>query len=278
MINKKCLILFSLFFSLLYLFPLQAQPRTMIYDILSKHSEWALDVDGEKGILELLGGSGSKTAGVGWEMTSEITWQGNPGVLKAWADGKNAEQHVILEVQRKNGIKVTLDGYIARETDKFMAGASIYKAVHETVHGAWYAVQHIKETGILDTGRRLSETRPLPPAEIKPSLRQPIQPPARTVPLEESSGRCSISGKVYGSGQQAAKVFFIILYGPNNLSQPRATQKFDAAGNYMFADLPAGKYKLIVDTKADTVLGPHPAYREVECVGDAVTGIDFELK
>lgn len=278
MIKKKYFILFSSIFSLLCLFSLHIQARTMIYDTLSKHSEWTLDVDGETGTLELLGGSGSKTASGGWEMTSEITWQETPGVLKAWADGANAEQHVILEVQRKNGIKVTLDGYIARETDKFMAGAAIYGAVPKAVHGAWYAVKHIKETDILDTGRRVSETRPLRPAEIKPPLLQPRQPPAQTAPVEETSGRCSISGKVYGSGLQAAKVFFISLYGPNNLSQHRATKKFDAAGNYMFADLPAGKYKLRVDTKADTVIGPHPAFREVECVSDAITGIDFELK
>ncbi|HLP61949.1 MAG TPA: hypothetical protein VK186_24110, partial [Candidatus Deferrimicrobium sp.] len=50
---------------------LPVQAKSMIYDILNKGSEWTLNVDGEEGTLELLGGSGSSTGGSGWRMSME---------------------------------------------------------------------------------------------------------------------------------------------------------------------------------------------------------------
>lgn len=119
----------------------QVQARTEIQNILTKGSKWTLNVDGEVGTLELLGGRGSRTSDGGWKMTMDIEWQGNRGTLKAWADGENREQHVILEVQKKNGIRVTCEGYIAQYTERFMAGISKYRALPQDIRGAWFATR-----------------------------------------------------------------------------------------------------------------------------------------
>ena len=42
--------------------------------------------------------------------------------------------------------------------------------------------------------------------------------------------------------------------------------------------LPEGKYKLIVDSRADSAIGPHPSSRMVQCSEGAVQNVDFELK
>jgi hypothetical protein len=101
----------------------------------------------------------------------------------------------------------------------------------------------------------------------------------RSVPIVHvQTGSCSISGKVSGPGTRLVKGFFIILYGPDNLSFYRGVESFNQEGLYSFPDLPAGKYKLVIDTKADTTIGPYPAYRVVECRTGPLDNVDFELK
>lgn len=417
----------------------QLYARSMIYDILAKGSQWDLNVDGETGTLELLGGRGSRTSDGGWQMTMEVKWQNNPGTLKAAADGDNSEQKVHLTMKRRNGIQVTCEGYIARETDGFMAGISRYRGRPKDIPGAWYAVNiekkprtrpprertpeirtrdteapkaYIKVDGILtftignpikirgsaednvkvarihiyidgrkvksceawecwyseilnqagphtcwaeaeDTAGNKGKSHALefmvhPTSKPGPSLALKVQPyhptsqdkvrfkvkashrsgvesisiyidnrlvktcrsgeceyvggPFRAgeivwrasakgrdgginyghnntvtiTPLE--AGTCSISGKAYGSGANAARVFIVSLYGPNDLNRFRESKPFDGSGNYSFQGLPKGRYKLVVDTKADTYIGPHPSSRIVQCQGGPVQNINFELK
>ncbi len=448
--KMKKRILFLVFSSLLLVntLCLPVQAKSMIYDILSKGSEWTLNVDGEEGILELLGGSGSSTGGSGWRMSMEIRWQGNNGSLQAEADNENSQQRVVLTLQRQNGMAVTCEGYIAQETDRLMAGITRYPAIGKGTSGAWYAVKKqtatvglsrkpllrtdiiknarrdilvkdseppnvdIKIEGILvftlndkikirasaqdnvkiaqiavyidglekktcqawecwysetltqpgphkcwatavDTAGNKGQSAPLefmvhPTAKPGPSLNtkiQPYKPTSQdtvtfladashssgvesitiyvngqavqtcnqnhceyvggpyggpeivwrasaksrdggvtyghdsTVPIiQKQTGSCSISGKAYGSGAGLAKVFFVILYGPDDFSLYRETQSFGQDGIYSFAGLPVGRYKLSVDTKADTTVGPHPANRVVECSAGPLNNIDFELR
>lgn len=340
---------------------LPVQAKSMIYDILNKGSEWTLNVDGEDGILELLGGKGSSTGGSGWRMSMEIRWQGNNGSLQAEADNENSQQRVVLTLQRQNGMAVTCEGYIAQETDRLMAGITRYPALDKNTFGAWYAVK--KQTAPVGLTRKpplrtdiiKDARRNFPSADSEPpkvyikvegilvftlddkikiranaednvkvaqitvyiddqekktcqawecwyseTLTQPgphkcwataidtagnkgqsaplefmVQPTTKPGP---QTGSCSISGKAYGSGAGLAKVFFVILYGPDNLSLHRETQPFGQDGIYSFTGLPAGKYKLAVGTKADTTIGPHPANKIVECTGGPINNVDFELK
>jgi hypothetical protein len=91
-------------------------------------------------------------------------------------------------------------------------------------------------------------------------------------------GTGSISGKAYGSGAGSARVFFVALYGPDDLSLYRETKSFDASGRYGFTSLPPGRYRLVVDTKADIAYGAYPNSRTVDCRNQAIQNIDFEIK
>ncbi len=277
--TKKCFSIFSLIFFLLVGFSAPAGARSMIYDILAKGSRWTLNVDGEEGTLELLGGSGSRTSDSGWVMTMDISWQGNPGTLRAQADGGNTEQQVALAVQRRNGLRVNCEGYIAMETDRFMAGITRHPAQPDALHGAWYAT-------LLKSGKSMSDRTPTgepgKPAEPVPSTER-IKPinrdfQVRKIPPIVVTGTGSIAGKVYGPGMYAVKVFHVSLYGPDDFKQFKETKKFDDSGSYTFTGLTPGKYRIVVDTKADIAIGPHPSYQVVECKGDTVQDVNFELK
>ena len=115
---------------------LNAEARPLIQDILSKGSMWMLNIDGEQDRLILRGGKGSRTSSGGFKLKYRVVWGGHSGVLTGSSDGKNSSQFVKLELTRKNGIKVACRGYIAQETDNFMAGTCGSK----TVPGAWYAL------------------------------------------------------------------------------------------------------------------------------------------
>ncbi|NIM16737.1 MAG: hypothetical protein GTO45_32510 [Candidatus Aminicenantes bacterium] len=265
--RKKWFLVFLLSFLLLVVASPLVQARSMIYDILAKGSQWTLNVDGEVGTLELLGGKGSRTRDGGWVMTMEIQWQNNPGTLRAQADGKNSEQHVVLRVERKNGLKVNCEGYIAMETDRFMAGITRHAARPRDLHGAWYAT-------LLKEGRKPGGGKPAAKPE-KPAIK--IVEKHKIAPFV-IKGTGSISGRVYGRGLKAANVFFVSLYGPNDFKTFRETKRFDASGSYTFKGLPNGKYKVVVGTKADIAIGPHPRYRIVKCKGGAIKNVNFELK
>ncbi|MCK4763795.1 MAG: carboxypeptidase regulatory-like domain-containing protein [Candidatus Aminicenantes bacterium] len=285
--KKKLLLVFWLIFMVMFFVSERVEAKSAIYDILAKGSTWTLNVDGESGTLELLGGRGSRTTDGGWEMTSEIRWQGNPGTLQGRADGSNSEQRVILNVQRRNGLRVTCEGYIAQETDRFMAGISKHPARPRDIRGAWYAIKQGKNPRVPVIERKPRKPRkprlPIRDTAVRPAVKpaEIARPAVATAPAAvtaEAGGSCSISGKVYGSGVKAAKVFFVALYGPDNLTKYRETKKFDSSGAYRFTGLPYGRYRLAVDTKADIAIGPRPSSRVVRCTGSGVTNVNFELK
>jgi hypothetical protein len=84
-------------------------------------------------------------------------------------------------------------------------------------------------------------------------------------------GSCSISGKAIGD----ARYYGVVLYGPNDRNRFRAETGFDASGNYGFSGLPDGHYLVKAEAKVDA---PLPSPQEVDCMGGAVTNVDFELK
>jgi hypothetical protein len=274
--KKKWFWVLSLVFLLLVVVSPPVQARSMIYNILAKGSQWTLNVDGEVGTLELLGGKGSRTRDGGWVMTMDIRWQGNPGTLRGQANGDNSEQHVVLAVQRRNGLKVNCEGYIAMETDRFMAGITRHAARPRDLHGAWYAT-------LLKQGRKPGDRRSSKKPAKPTSPVTTIKPIVKRVPVAKIAshilaGTCSISGKVYGPGMHAVKLFSVSLYGPDDFKTFRETKRFDNSGSYTFTNLPNGKYRVIVGVRGDIAIGPHPRYRIVKCKGGAIKNVNFELK
>lgn len=64
---------------------------------------------------------------------------------------------------------------------------------------------------------------------------------------------------------QARTLFAVFLDGPDNRSLSRGTGRFDASLTCTFADLPAGQYRLTVDTKAEIGWGASPSHVAVAC-------------
>jgi hypothetical protein len=122
---------------------------------------------------------------------------------------------------------------------------------------------------------RLTAT-PVPPTATRiPPTAAPVPPTATPVlhPLRDADkgGACSISGKGIGD----ARYYGIVLYGPNDPNKFRAETRFDASGNYGFSGLPDGHYWVKAEAKVDA---PLPSPQEIDCMGGAITNVDFELK
>lgn len=107
-----------------------------IHTILAKGSQWTLNVNGDQAKLTLLGGKGGQISGGGFEVFYNVDWGGQKGTLSGVSDAKNSRQAVTLELTRRNGIKVTCNGFIAQETDEFMAGVC-----GTVARGAFYATR-----------------------------------------------------------------------------------------------------------------------------------------
>jgi hypothetical protein len=122
---------------------------------------------------------------------------------------------------------------------------------------------------------RPTATRVPPTATLIPPTATPVPPTATPVsqPIQgaDKVGSCSISGRGIG----AVQYYGISLYGPNDRDSFRAETRFDASGNYMFSGLPDGHYWVRVEAKVDA---PLPSPQEVNCMGGAITNVDFELK
>jgi hypothetical protein len=120
---------------------LSLSAATGILDILNKGGKWTLNVDGETGTLMIGGGKSELLPAGGYTMNVEVKWDGRAGDLSASSSADTGEYRVVLVLTRKNGMKVRCEGWIARETDKFMAGESVYAGEPQDIHGAWYALK-----------------------------------------------------------------------------------------------------------------------------------------
>jgi hypothetical protein len=250
--------------------------RSMIHDILAKGSEWTLNVDGEVGTLTLLGGRGSRTSDGGWEMTMDVEWQGNPGTLNGWQDGENREQRVALELVRRSGIPVTLSGYIARETDAFMAGTSRSAARPEDIEGAWYATRGTRAAAAGDGGTRgESGSDEEKPGTVTPAVA--VGEVSVRVPAIETErpavATCRVAGRVSGEKRFVGGV---AVYS----SDPRRQlQKADLApdGTYRLRPLPDGVYTIRPLAGGKFDLRSSPRSRNIRCRGSQAHRADFEI-
>ena len=93
-----------------------------------------------------------------------------------------------------------------------------------------------------------------------------------------TTGACSISGRATGSHADAASVFSVMLFGPDDERKHRETRRFDPDGRYRFSGLPDGRYWLRPDTRADIAVGPHPPRASPVCRGAEINGVDFEFR
>ncbi len=88
---------------------------------------------------------------------------------------------------------------------------------------------------------------------------------------------CTISGHATGQSAALADIYLVKLYGPNNANALKATSGFNGGG-YQFSNLPAGDYRLLIDTLADQEILASPANTTVSCRSQSVLTQDIEFR
>ena len=102
-------------------------------------------------------------------------------------------------------------------------------------------------------------------AVSKSGYKNPKYPKEMIVkPAPQAAGRCSIVGKATGRSADVARVFFVSAYGPDNETKLAKTSSFEN-GSFELKGLQPGKYRLYVDTRADTAIGVSPSQVTVRC-------------
>jgi hypothetical protein len=94
----------------------------------------------------------------------------------------------------------------------------------------------------------------------------------------EPTGHCRIVGHAAGRGAESAPAFFVTLSGPDDTGRDQGTKAFDAEGNFSFSNLPAGRYRLIVDTKGDLLVGVKPREQVVHCARSGTVEVTFTFE
>jgi hypothetical protein len=148
---RKLLLLLSVGFVGMFL---NAEARPLIQKVLSKGDSWMLTINGERDSLLIRGGKGSQTTNGGFKLNYHVAWGKHSGVLKGESGNNNSSQFVTLQLIRTNGSRVECRGYIARDTDDFMAGTCGSKRAP----GAWYAIRDSNERGSNEEAKVSNET------------------------------------------------------------------------------------------------------------------------
>ena len=95
------------------------------------------------------------------------------------------------------------------------------------------------------------------------------RPDHRTIVIApaQAAGRCRLRCRAVGPKAGSAAVFFVAVSRPGG-SKAIATQPFSDAGVIEFENLPEGRLRLQVDTRADLLVRAQPVSQEVTCRED----------
>jgi hypothetical protein len=229
-------------------------------------------------------------------MTADVSWKGAAGTLQASADGLALQYQVKLSVVR-GGVPVSLEGYVAQDSDAMMAG--IVKGPGKKL-GAWHAqlddwmsevvrlalagrkIDAIKlyreKTGAsLATAKdavdalvasaagaaTTSSSSSPPPSTPFPSR----SPTADPHPHPSTTETCAVTVRE-GGNFAMARLFEASIVGPDGSSRVKRSQNL-SGGTITFDALPPGEYQVTVDTKADTAVTPQPTRTTLRSAANA---------
>lgn len=106
--------------------------------------------------------------------------------------------------------------------------------------------------------------------------------PQVTEKSKQSKKSCSISGRLFGSGIQRDRSYYVVPADPDrDESRSRMARIDSSSPSYRLSSLPAGRYVLRVFRSESGSLLPvrtFPRQREVNCTSSAITNIDFEVE
>jgi hypothetical protein len=103
------------------------------------------------------------------------------------------------------------------------------------------------------------------------------RPPPGPPPMgNPNAAPCAIAVVAAGPRADLAKIYQLVLRGPDSLTAVKGRQPF-GRGRVIFADLPPGRYVLTLDTKADVSVSITPRRHDVVCAGASVEKV-FEFR
>ncbi|MEM7050411.1 MAG: hypothetical protein AAF604_12170 [Acidobacteriota bacterium] len=91
-----------------------------------------------------------------------------------------------------------------------------------------------------------------------------------------SDSRCTIRGRLTG-GDELLPLTLVYAKGPDLSWRHVEGVRPASNGTYVLSGLPAGRYWVLTDIRADTGADWEPDFRRIDCRG-TVTGIDFVLR
>lgn len=99
---------------------------------------------------------------------------------------------------------------------------------------------------------------------------------------KQSRKSCSISGRLFGSGMQRTRSYYVVPADPDSDEAHSRMARIDSSNpSYRLSSLPAGRYVLRVFRSESGSLLPvktFPRQREVNCTSSAITNVDFEVE
>ena len=101
-------------------------------------------------------------------------------------------------------------------------------------------------------------------------------PPSPSTPTTKP-GSCAITVNASGARADLAKLYQLVLRGPDSMTAVKGRQPF-GSGHVTFPDLPDGRYLLTLDTKADVSVTISPRRHDVVCSGGAAVEKVFEFR
>jgi hypothetical protein len=92
-----------------------------------------------------------------------------------------------------------------------------------------------------------------------------------------SAGTCRLRCRATGPQADRAPVFFVVVSRSDDPGRSVATKPFTSAGTVEFDNLPEGRFRLRVDSRADIAVRARPTSQEVTCQEGQLAEARFEF-
>ena len=113
--------------------------------------------------------------------------------------------------------------------------------------------------------------------DVAPAPGIPTAPPPPPTKPTTTPGSCVISVAATGPRADVARLYQLVLRGPDSMTVVKGRQPF-GSGRVTFSDLPDGRYLLTLDTKADVSVTISPRRHDVVCTGGSAVERVFEFR
>lgn len=205
-------------------------------DLFDKGTQWHLTIDDWDGpmVVQDLKVSSSKSDPV--VLNATVGWQGQQGRLTVSEYTRDPRRSVLLIISLPNGEDVEAEGFMARESDAFMAGPTRFATDDVTYFGAWYATRF---GGGRDDQVTVSGSLMAPAGSVSGDNQIEV-PDGAIVGTQTGSAQawCRITGAVGGMTRFVKSAWL----QPSNFTRQAIEMPVGADGHFS-GNIPAGEYQ-----------------------------------